>query len=78
MSPSQVYIVGHTDSQGTLARNMALSQKRAEAVAQALLTEYKIDAGRLSAKGVASFAPVSSNGDAAGRVKNRRVELVKQ
>jgi outer membrane protein OmpA-like peptidoglycan-associated protein len=74
----KVYIVGHTDSQGTLARNLALSQKRAEAVAQELLTEYKIDAGRLSAKGVASFAPVSSNGDEAGRVKNRRVELVKQ
>jgi OOP family OmpA-OmpF porin len=74
----KVYIVGHTDSQGALARNIDLSQKRAESVARALSTEYKIDAKRLSAKGAASFAPVSSNDNEAGRVKNRRVELVKQ
>ncbi|HEX8701333.1 MAG TPA: OmpA family protein [Myxococcaceae bacterium] len=74
----KVYIVGHTDSQGALAGNIALSQKRAEAVAKALSTEHKIDAKRLTAKGVASFAPVSSNDTDAGRVQNRRVELVKQ
>jgi OOP family OmpA-OmpF porin len=74
----KVYIVGHTDSQGALARNIDLSQKRAESVAKALSTEYKIDAKRLSAKGAASFAPVSSNDIEEGRVKNRRVELVKQ
>ena len=74
----KVYIVGHTDSQGVLAGNVTLSQKRADAVSQALSSEYKIDARRLSAKGVASFAPVSSNDNEPGRVKNRRVELVKQ
>jgi OOP family OmpA-OmpF porin len=74
----KVYIVGHTDSQGALASNIDLSQRRAESVARALSTEYKIDVRRLSAKGVASFAPVSSNDDEGGRVKNRRVELVKQ
>lgn len=74
----KVHIVGHTDNQGTMARNLELSQKRAESVIKALTTEYKIDARRLSAKGIASYAPVASNSSDAGREKNRRVELVKQ
>jgi outer membrane protein OmpA-like peptidoglycan-associated protein len=74
----KVYIVGHTDNQGTLARNLDLSQRRAEAVVKALAAEYKVDPKRLSAKGVASYAPVASNDAEAGREKNRRVELVKQ
>lgn len=74
----KVYIVGHTDNQGTLARNLDLSQRRAEAVVKALAADYKVDPKRLSAKGVASYAPVASNDADAGREKNRRVELVKQ
>ncbi|MGZ2748715.1 DUF4892 domain-containing protein [Burkholderia stagnalis] len=74
----KVYIVGHTDNQGPFARNADLSQKRAEAVAQALATTYRIAPARLSAKGVASLSPVASNGDDAGRAQNRRVELVQQ
>ncbi|WP_373987730.1 OmpA family protein [Duganella sp. BuS-21] len=74
----KVYVVGHTDSQGAPARNAELSQKRAEAVVKALAADYKIDGKRLSAKGVASWAPVASNDAEAGREKNRRVELVKQ
>jgi OOP family OmpA-OmpF porin len=74
----KVHVVGHTDNQGSVARNLALSQQRAEAVVKALSTEFKIDAKRLSAKGIAAYAPVASNGNDAGREKNRRVELVKQ
>lgn len=74
----KVYIVGHTDNQGVPAHNLDLSQKRAEAVVRALSGDYKVDAKRLSARGVASYAPVASNDNAAGREKNRRVELVKQ
>lgn len=74
----KVHVVGHTDNQGTTARNIDLSQKRAEAVIKALTSEYKIDAKRLSAKGIASYAPVASNDNDGGREKNRRVELVKQ
>lgn len=74
----KVHIVGHTDNQGSLAHNMDLSQKRADAVVKLLTTDYKIDAGRLSAKGVGSYAPVASNDAEPGREKNRRVELVKQ
>ncbi|MTV41616.1 OmpA family protein [Duganella radicis] len=74
----KVYVVGHTDNQGAPAHNVDLSQKRAEAVVKALAADYKIDGKRLSAKGVASYAPVASNDAEAGREKNRRVELVKQ
>lgn len=74
----KVYIVGHTDNQGALDANLALSQQRAVAVGGALSATHKIDAKRLHAKGVASLAPVASNDDDAGRAKNRRVELVVQ
>ena len=73
----KVYVVGHTDNQGTLAGNMDLSQKRADAVVKALEAGYKIPAARLSPR-VASLAPVAANDAEAGRAKNRRVELVSQ
>ncbi|MES2162423.1 MAG: DUF4892 domain-containing protein [Pseudomonadota bacterium] len=74
----KLYVVGHTDNQGALAHNLELSQKRAESVIKVLAADYKVDAKRLSAKGVASYAPAASNDADAGREKNRRVELVKQ
>jgi OOP family OmpA-OmpF porin len=74
----KVYIVGHTDNAGTLAGNLDLSQRRAEAVASTLASAYKIDPQRIVARGVASLAPVASNVDEAGRARNRRVELVVQ
>lgn len=73
----KVYIVGHTDNVGTLATNLDLSLRRAEAVVRALVS-MKIDAARLAGKGVASLAPVASNSTETGRAKNRRVELVVQ
>ncbi|MEY4589367.1 MAG: hypothetical protein RL497_1443 [Pseudomonadota bacterium] len=73
-----VFIVGHTDNQGALDANLDLSQRRANAIASALVSEHKIDAKRLSARGLANLAPVASNGSEAGRAKNRRVELVEQ
>jgi outer membrane protein OmpA-like peptidoglycan-associated protein len=73
----KVYIVGHTDDSGTLAHNLALSKLRAEAVRTALI-ERGVAANRMAAKGLASYAPVASNHDAAGRARNRRVELVEQ
>lgn len=69
-------IVGHTDNQGDIDANLALSQKRAQAVVEALTGKYAIPAARLSARGVASFAPVSTNASEEGRSRNRRVELV--
>lgn len=72
----KVFIVGHTDDQGEFEANMALSQKRAQAVAEALAGKYGIAANRMSARGVANLAPVASNASDEGRAKNRRVELV--
>jgi OOP family OmpA-OmpF porin len=71
-------VVGHTDNQGTLDSNIALSKRRAEAVNAALTGQYGIAAARLSAYGVADLAPIASNIDQSGRAKNRRVELVPQ
>ena len=71
-------VVGHTDNQGGLDANLALSKRRAEAVDAALVSQYGIAASRLSAFGVADLAPVASNAAEDGRAKNRRVELVPQ
>ncbi|KQV52649.1 hypothetical protein ASC95_07430 [Pelomonas sp. Root1217] len=75
----KAWIVGHTDNVGGFEANQALSMERARAVVLALTAApYKVDAKRLSAKGLASLAPVAGNGDEAGRARNRRVELVAQ
>ncbi len=74
----KVYVVGHTDSVASLELNMKLSQARAEAVVQALITRHGIAAGRLRGLGVGPLAPVASNASEDGRAKNRRVELVRQ
>jgi OOP family OmpA-OmpF porin len=71
-------VVGHTDNQGALESNIALSKRRAEAVNAALVGQYAIAASRLGAFGVADLAPVASNAAEDGRAKNRRVELVPQ
>lgn len=77
-STLNVYIVGHTDNQGSLETNLALSQQRAEAVVKILVDRYKIAKGRLVAKGVANFSPLASNTSDQGRAQNRRVEMVIQ
>jgi len=63
---------------GTFEANMALSQARAEAVVQVLVSQHGIAAARLKGYGVGPLAPVASNDTDDGRAKNRRVELVKE
>ena len=74
----KVHIVGHTDNRGAIDHNLALSQRRAEAVVRALATQYGIPAARMVARGLGPFAPVATNDTEDGRAKNRRVEIVKQ
>lgn len=74
----KLLVVGHTDNQGKYEYNMELSARRAKAVARALSAQHGIDSNRLRSAGVGYLAPVASNDTAAGREKNRRVELVKQ
>lgn len=70
----RVQIDGHTDGQGTIAANQALSDRRAQAVG-AMLTGTGIDSARINTIGHGESEPVASNGTAAGRQQNRRVEL---
>jgi OOP family OmpA-OmpF porin len=74
----KLHVVGHTDNVGDLASNMKLSQARADAVVQALVSKQGVDAKRLKASGVGSLCPAASNGTDEGKAKNRRVELVEQ
>lgn len=74
----KLYVVGHTDNQGTFDTNMDLSKRRADAVLGVLTTKYGVAAARLRALGDGPSAPVASNDAEEGRAKNRRVELVKQ
>jgi outer membrane protein OmpA-like peptidoglycan-associated protein len=68
-------IEGHTDSTGSAATNTALSEARAEAVRDYLVTKG-VAAERLSAKGFGPARPVADNATAAGREANRRVEFM--
>lgn len=73
---AQVLIVGHTDISGALAANLALSQQRAQSVVTRLIADYGVAPGQLAAAGAGPLSPVTSNGTAEGRQKNRRVEAV--
>lgn len=66
---------GHTDTVGTAAYNLALSQARADAVRNYLL-QQGIPAERITSVGLGQDYPVASNQTPEGRRQNRRVELV--
>ena len=70
-------VSGHTDNTGSDAHNLQLSQGRAQAVVNALVKTYGIDATRLVAKGYGDTKPVAPNDNDADKAKNRRVELRK-
>jgi len=68
-------VEGHTDSIGTPEYNMKLSQRRADAVRDYLVSNG-INAANIQAVGMGEDNPVASNSTAAGRQQNRRVEMV--
>jgi outer membrane protein OmpA-like peptidoglycan-associated protein len=68
-------VEGYTDSVGSDALNMTLSQRRADAVRAALL-ERGVDGARITTSGLGKASPVASNDTAEGRQRNRRVEIV--
>ena len=67
-------VEGHTDSSGSAQINQELSQKRAEAVMQALVSRG-VDPDRITAKGYGADHPIASNANESGRSENRRVEI---
>ncbi|MGZ2747964.1 OmpA family protein [Burkholderia stagnalis] len=72
---SQVSVTGFTDSVGDDAYNLALSQRRAETVAN-YLKERGVTADKFSVIGRGKADPIASNATAEGRASNRRVEIV--
>ena len=70
-----IRVAGHTDSTGTPNHNQTLSERRAETVAQYLVT-HDVAELRVEAIGFGATAPVASNASVEGRQRNRRVELV--
>ena len=68
-------IEGYTDNVGGADYNQGLSERRAEAV-RTYLTDQGIAGGRLRATGKGEASPVAGNDTAAGRQRNRRVEVV--
>lgn len=69
-----ITVVGHTDDRGTPEFNQRLSENRAGAVAGVLINNG-VSPSRISARGDGEFSPIASNGSAAGRQQNRRVEV---
>ncbi|MGH8109055.1 MAG: OmpA family protein [Arenimonas sp.] len=74
-SQGTIRIEGFTDSQGADAANLELSQRRANAVMVALRAGG-LSANRMKAYGKGKAQPVADNGSAAGRARNRRVEII--
>ena len=68
-------IQGHTDSQGRAANNMKLSERRAKAVLDYLVSKAGVAANRLSSQGFGEDYPIANNKTRAGRAQNRRVEI---
>ena len=76
-----VLIEGHTDDvpyggNGPLKDNWDLSTKRATAIVEILRQNAQIDPKNLTAAGRGEFAPVATNSTAAGKAKNRRIEVI--
>ena len=72
---SQVRVMGFADSRGDKSYNRELSEKRAEAVKNYLVSNGKIDAARVSVEPMGETMPVATNATATGRQENRRVEI---
>ncbi len=71
----KLLVEGYTDAVGSDAYNMELSERRAEAIREALIARG-VDTTRVVTKGYGKAYPVADNGSADGRAMNRRVEVV--
>jgi outer membrane protein OmpA-like peptidoglycan-associated protein len=71
----KIRVEGHTDSLGAAETNLELSQQRAEAVREALIS-LGVSADRITALGMGEDFPIASNEDEDGRAQNRRVDVI--
>ncbi|CAM3402958.1 OmpA family protein [Aequorivita lipolytica] len=72
---TNVLVVGHTDSVGADEMNMTLSKNRAQSVTDYFVQSKGLSSGRFTTNWYGETAPVADNTTAAGRAKNRRVNL---
>jgi outer membrane protein OmpA-like peptidoglycan-associated protein len=73
---ASISIEGHTDANGSDSTNLILSQDRADAVRQYLVTNFAMDPEKVTSVGYGEARPVATNETAAGRARNRRIDLV--
>lgn len=73
---TKIEVAGHTDTDGDDAKNLKLSQGRAEAVVAYLVSKGHVDAARLTAMGYGETRPIDTNSTTVGKANNRRVEFV--
>jgi len=71
----KIRVEGHTDSKGNPEANLQLSEQRAQAVREALIS-LGVSADRVTALGMGEDFPIASNEDEAGRAQNRRVDVI--
>lgn len=71
-----IVLVGHTDAEGSLGGNIALSKKRASSVQKHLTRKLGVPNAQVKAEGVGFLSPLASNLTEAGRTINRRVEVI--
>ena len=73
---NRVRVEGHADNVGRADYNQKLSEMRAKSVANYLIENCNIPESRMETIGYGETRPVASNKTVAGRVQNRRVEIV--
>ena len=73
---SNIVVEGHTDAFGSDTNNLALSQRRADAVQEYLLNNTPVSPGNLTALGYGEARPVATNETEEGRSRNRRIDIV--
>ncbi len=71
----KIRVEGHTDSLGEAEANLQLSEQRAQAVREALIS-LGVSADRVTALGMGEDFPIASNEDEVGRAQNRRVDVI--
>jgi outer membrane protein OmpA-like peptidoglycan-associated protein len=75
---ASLIVEGHTDGDGTDSANLILSQDRADAVKQYMVSNMGLNAEKISSIGYGESRPVASNQNAEGKARNRRIDLVMQ
>lgn len=71
-----IVVEGHTDSNGSDSTNLILSQDRADAIKQYLVTNFRVNPEKISSIGYGESRPVATNETNEGRTRNRRIDVV--